>query len=75
MRHGHCKTNPAKWVKQVKERKRNGMPTRNVYHGVVNFARERRALQAHVKGSSRPYLWPLLEIKYLAGCAASKSCD
>jgi hypothetical protein len=65
MRHGHCKINPAKWAKQVKERKRNGMPTRKAYHAVVNFARERGALQAHVKGSSPPYLWSLLEIKYL----------
>jgi site-specific recombinase XerD len=65
MRHGHCKTNPAKWAKQVKERKRNGMPTRQAYHAVVNFARERGALQAREKGSSPPYLWSLLEIKYL----------
>lgn len=65
MRYGHCKTNPAIGAKQVKERKRNGMPTRNAYHAVVNFARERGALQAHAKGSSPPYLWPLLEIKYL----------
>ena len=65
MRHGHCKTNPAKGAKQVKERKRHGMPTRHAYDAVLNFARERGALQPHVKGSAPPYLWPLLEIKYL----------
>lgn len=65
MRHGHCKTNPAKWAKQVKDRKRHGVPTRQAYHAVVNFARERGALQARAKGSSPLYLWSLLEIKYL----------
>jgi len=65
MRHGHCKTNPAEGTKQVKERKRHGMPTLDVYEAVLKFARERGALLAHTKGSSPPYLWPLLEIKYL----------
>ena len=65
MRHGHCKTNPAEGTKQVKERKRHGMPTRDVYEAVLAFARERGAVLAHTKGSSPPYLWPLLEIKYL----------
>lgn len=65
MRHGHCKTNPAEGTKQVKERKRHGMPKRDVYETVLRFARERGAVVAHAKGSSPPYLWPLLEIKYL----------
>lgn len=29
MRHGHCKTNPADGAKQVKERKRHGMPVQS----------------------------------------------
>lgn len=41
------------------------MPTRGVYEAVLEFAREQGAIQAHTKGSSPPYLWPLLEIKYL----------
>lgn len=65
MRHGHCKTNPAQGAKQVKERKRHGMPTLDAYEAVLSFARERGALQPHVRGSAPPYLWPLLEIKYL----------
>jgi hypothetical protein len=65
MRHGHCKTNPAEGAKQVRERKRHGMPTSDAYEAVVKFARERGAVLAHTKGSSPPYLWPLLEIKYL----------
>ncbi|MBL8268543.1 MAG: hypothetical protein JNL55_19285 [Steroidobacter sp.] len=65
MRHGHCKTNPAEGAKQVKERKRHGMPELDTYEAVLKFARERGSRLAHTKGSSPPYLWPLLEIKYL----------
>jgi site-specific recombinase XerD len=65
MRHGHCKTNPAQGTKQVRERKRHGMPALDVYEAVLSFARKRGAVLAHTKGSSPPYLWPLLEIKYL----------
>ncbi|HEY5759017.1 MAG TPA: hypothetical protein VIU34_24495 [Steroidobacter sp.] len=65
VRHGHCKTNPAEGTKQAKERKRHGMPTRDVYEVVLSFTRERGAVQAHTKGNSPPYLWPLLEVKYL----------
>jgi hypothetical protein len=58
-------TNPAEGTKQVKQRKRHGMRTRDVYEAVLTFAHERSAVLAHTKGSSTPYLWPLLEIKYL----------
>ena len=50
MRYGHCKTNPAEGAKQVKERKRHGMPARDVYEAVLNFARERGAVLAHASG-------------------------
>jgi site-specific recombinase XerD len=65
MRHGHCKTNPAAGAKQVKERARNGMPTRMAYEAVLKFAQARCALTPHSAGSLAPYLWPLMEIKYL----------
>ena len=46
MRHGYCKTNPAEGAKQVKERKRHGMPARDVYqqrqHREVDAATESR---------------------------------
>lgn len=65
MRHGHCKTNPAEGSKEVKERKRHGMPTQPSYAAILKFAKERGALKSHTKGSLSPYLWPLMEIKYL----------
>ena len=65
MRHGHCKTNPADGAKQVKERRRHGMPLRASYDAVLKFAQERGALKPATMGSMSPVLWPLMEIKYL----------
>lgn len=65
MRHGHCKTNPADSAKQVKERRRHGMPLRASYDAVLKFAQERGALKPSTMGSMSPVLWPLMEIKYL----------
>jgi hypothetical protein len=65
MRHGHCRTNPAAGAKQVRMRARSGMPTRMAYDGVLKFAQVRCALPPHSAGSLAPYLWPLMEIKYL----------
>lgn len=65
MRHGHCKTNPAQGAKEVKERKRSGMPLSTSYAAILKFARERGALKSHTKGSLSPLLWPMMEIKYL----------
>ena len=65
MRHGHCKTNPASGAKGVRARARSGMPTRVAYDAVLKFAQARCALPPHSAGSLAPYLWPLMEIKYL----------
>jgi site-specific recombinase XerD len=65
MRHGHCNSNPAQGAKQVRERKKHGMPTHDAYELILEFARERGARKAHSEGSSPAYLWPLLEIQYL----------
>ena len=56
-RHGHCQTNPAAGAKRVPVQPRSGMPTRLAYDTVLKFAQTRAALA--------PYLWPLMEIKYL----------
>lgn len=64
-RHGYCTTNPAEGVKLAKERKRHGMPTKDVHSKILEFARERGALQPHTRGSCPAYLWPLLQVKYL----------
>ena len=65
VRYGHCKTNPAKGVKQAKERKQHKMPAHEAYLAVLQFARLRGARKAHSLGSSPPYLAPLMEIAYL----------
>jgi hypothetical protein len=56
-RHGHCQTNPAAGAKRVPLQPRSGMPTRPAYDAVLKFAQTR--------GEFAPYLWPLMEIKYL----------
>lgn len=65
MRHGHCKTNPAAGARRLRERARSGMPSRIAYDAVLQFAQARGALTPHAPGSLAPYLWPLMEIKYL----------
>jgi hypothetical protein len=41
------------------------MPRSDAYDAVLKFARERGVVLAHTNGSSPPYLWSFLEIKYL----------
>lgn len=65
IRMGHCKTNPAKDCKEVKERKRFRMPEQRIYADMLRFARERGALTAHTKGSRPPYLWMIMELAVL----------
>lgn len=64
-RHGHCQSNPAAGAKRVAVRARHGMPTRVAYDAILKFAQVRGAQPPHSAGSLAPYLWPLMEIKYL----------
>ena len=64
-RHGHCQTNPAAGAKRAPMQPRSGMPTRSAYDAMLSFARVHGASTAHSAGSLAPYLWPLMEIKYL----------
>jgi hypothetical protein len=69
-RHGHCQTNPAAGTKRVPVQPRSGMPTRAAYDAVLKFAQTRGALTPPAAGVPSagplaPYLWPLMEIKYL----------
>src|SRR5688572_31343245 len=41
------------------------MPTRMAYDAVLKLAQARCVLAPHSAGSLAPYLWPLMEIKYL----------
>lgn len=56
IRRGHCKTNPAKGVRQAREVGDAKMPTRDAFGTVLAFARERGSLKPHTKGSVAPYL-------------------
>jgi len=62
---GECKTNPASGVPEVKERKRNTMPARDVLAKMIAFARVAGARPRRTKGAVPPYLAPIIEIAYL----------
>lgn len=61
---GHCKTNPAKGVKQAHELKAHKMPAADAFALVLEFARQRGQLAANAKGRVAPYLWPAMEIAF-----------
>lgn len=61
---GHCKENPARGVKALKEKGRFKMPTPAALTAVLAFAQERGQLTAHAEGSVSPYLWPFIVIAY-----------
>jgi site-specific recombinase XerD len=61
---GLCKTNPAKGVRQAKERKKNAMPGQSAFAAVLAFARDRGGRVSHSGGSVSGYLWAVMEIAY-----------
>ncbi|GAB3744998.1 site-specific integrase [Lysobacter olei] len=62
---GHVTENPAKGVKQAKERQRQRLPTTDAYTRLLTFARDRGARTARTAGSVAPYLWLVMELGYL----------
>ncbi|RPE74662.1 site-specific integrase [Vulcaniibacterium tengchongense] len=64
MRHGLCRLNPAKGVRQVAERGDNRMPEPEAFAAVLRFARERGQRMAHTEGSVPPYLWAAMMLAY-----------
>lgn len=64
--HGHCKTNPCRGVKCVKEVRNHRMPERDVFRAVQMYARACSLLGTREKGSLPPYLWAAMEIGYQA---------
>jgi site-specific recombinase XerD len=64
VRHGHCKHNPAKGVRQVKEVADPKMPSHDAFAAVLAFARERGRLIAHTRGSISPYLPAVMVLAY-----------
>lgn len=63
---GECKTNPARGVECVTERRAHRMPEATVFRAVQAFARARGALQPRARGAVAPYLWAAMEIAYQA---------
>jgi site-specific recombinase XerD len=66
IRVGLCKTNPARGVKQAKERRKNTMPGQQPFADVLAFAKDRGQRVAHTDGSVPSYLWAVMELAY--GC-------
>ena len=64
IRHGHCRHNPAKGVRQAKEAKRNRMPTTDAFKRILAFVQMRGKIQAHSTGSLSPYLHAVMILAY-----------
>lgn len=64
VRFGYCKTNPAKGVRQAKEKGDAKMPDLVAFRRVVDYARQCGAMKAHTAGSCPPYLWAVVTIAY-----------
>lgn len=64
IRHGLCTHNPAKGVRQVKEKANHRMPEQEVFAAVLAFAEERGRLKAHTSGSVPPYLAAVMKLAY-----------
>lgn len=64
VRMGYCRTNPAKGVRQARERADSRMPSQEAFRAVLAFARERGALGENIKGSFPDYLAPVMVLAY-----------
>ena len=64
--HGHCKTNPCRGVKTVREVRNHRMPDRDVFRAVQAYAQRCSLLKPREKGCLPPYLWAAMELAYQA---------
>ncbi|MCE4352141.1 integrase, partial [Xanthomonas hortorum pv. cynarae] len=64
IRMGLCEHNPAKGVRQAKERGEHNMPESDVFTTMLTFALERGSLKAHTRGSVPPYLHAVMLLAY-----------
>lgn len=64
IRHGHCKHNPCKGVREATEVGQFKMPTPEAQEAVLAFARERAARKAHTAGSVSPYMPAVMVLAY-----------
>ena len=61
---GHCKDNPARGVRTLKEKAEFKMPSPEALADVLAFARSRGQIKGHAAGSVSPYLWAFIVIAY-----------
>lgn len=66
IRMGYCTKNPARGVRQAKEKKDAKMPERQPFALVLAFAKERAALPLHSKGACPPYMPAVMVLAYNA---------
>lgn len=64
IRHGLCDKNPAKGVRQVREKGDHRMPEPEVFAAVLAFAQERANRKPHTRGSIPPYLPAVMTLAY-----------
>ena len=64
IRFGLAEHNPAKGVRQVKEKADDKMPTPEAFAAVQDFVRARGQLKAHTRGSVPPYLDAVMTLAY-----------
>lgn len=63
---GACRTNPARGIKQVREKADARMPGRDVFRQVQSWAREASQKAGREKGKQPVYLWCAMELAYQA---------
>ena len=64
LRHGYCRHNPAKGVRQVREKADPKMPSTAAFDAVLAFARERSQQKAHTMGSVSAYMPAVMVLAY-----------
>ena len=64
IRHGHCISNPARGVKQVREVGNNRMPSREAFEKILAFAKARGQIKEQSPGRTTPYLYAVMLLAY-----------
>ena len=64
IRHGHCISNPARGVKQVREIGNNRMPSREAFEKILAFAKARGQFKEQSPGRTTPYLYAVMLLAY-----------
>lgn len=71
---GYIMENIAKGVEKAKERKRQRLPSDEVYLKIINYAKACGQLKPKTKGSAPDYIWMVLEVAYLCRLRGTEVC-